>query len=99
MTSDLTTAIGRQFVEREDRPAATPAVDALALIRGAGLRHIAAAALSIRRRRCGRGWIYFGPGDRRIEDHATVKRPGRISLPPPYQEVLYAEGPTAHLHT
>jgi DNA topoisomerase-1 len=96
MSSDVTAAIGRRC-QRQDQATAIPAADALALIKSAGLRHVAAAALSIRRRRCGRGWIYLGPDDRRIADHATVRRLARLAVPPAYQDVLYAEDPAAHL--
>jgi DNA topoisomerase IB len=96
MSSDVTAAIGRRC-QRQDQATAIPAADALALIKSAGLRHVAAAALSIRRRRCGRGWIYLRPDDRRIADHATVRRLARLAVPPAYQDVLYAEDPAAHL--
>jgi DNA topoisomerase I len=97
MTSNLTATIGGTPAARADRPAAVPAADVLALMKSAGLRHVAADALSIRRRRCGNGWIYLGPDDRRIADHATVRRLARLAVPPAYQEVLYAQDPTAHL--
>jgi DNA topoisomerase-1 len=97
MTSDLATTIVELPVERTDRPAAVPTADVLALMKSAGLRHVAAGALSIRRRRCGRGWIYLGPDDRRIADHVTVRRLARLAVPPAYQDVLYAEDPAAHL--
>jgi DNA topoisomerase-1 len=90
MTSDLTAA------QSEDRPG-TSAADATALMESAGLRHVAADALSIRRRRCGKGWIYLGPDDRRIRDTATVRRLAKLAVPPAYQDVLYAEDPSAHL--
>jgi DNA topoisomerase-1 len=91
MTSDLTAA------QSEDRPVDGPAPDALALMESAGLRHVAADALSIRRRRCGKGWIYLGPDDRRIRDTATVRRLAKLAVPPAYQNVLYAQDPAAHL--
>jgi DNA topoisomerase-1 len=97
MTSDLAAATGGQCAERKDRPATPLTTDALALIKSAGLRHIAASGLSIRRRRCGRGWIYLGSDDRRISDHATVRRLARLAVPPAYRDVLYAEDPVAHL--
>jgi DNA topoisomerase-1 len=97
MAGNLTTAIGGRTVKPELRRAGVPAADVLALMKSAGLRHMAADALSIRRRRCGRGWIYLGPDDRRIADHATVRRLARLAVPPAYQDVLYAEDPAAHL--
>jgi DNA topoisomerase-1 len=97
MAGDLTTAIGGRAAKPVVRPAGVPAADVLALMKSAGLRHGAADALSIRRRRCGRGWIYLGPDDRRIADHTTVRRLARLAVPPAYQDVLYAEDPAAHL--
>jgi DNA topoisomerase-1 len=97
MAGNLTTAIGGRTVKPQLRRAGVPAADVLALMKSAGLRHMAADALSIRRRRCGRGWIYLGPDDRRIADHATVRRLARLAVPPAYQDVLYAEDPAAHL--
>jgi DNA topoisomerase-1 len=73
------------------------AADALPLIKRAGLRHVRAETLSIRRRRCGRGWSYIGPDNRRIGDRATVQRLARLAVPPAYQDVLYAKDPSAHL--
>ncbi len=92
MTSELSASNREQFDGGEGRPA-----EALALIKSAGLRHVSADALSIRRRRCGKGWIYLGSDDRRIADHATLRRLARLAVPPAYQDVLYAEDPAAHL--
>jgi DNA topoisomerase-1 len=61
------------------------------------LRYIAADALSIRRRRSGKGWIYFGSDKRVIRDPRTVRRLSGLAVPPAYQEVLYASDPAAHL--
>jgi DNA topoisomerase I len=96
MPSDVTATMGEEGGEREDRLPA-PAAATLAIIKNAGLRHVSAATLSIQRRRCGRGWTYFGPGTRRIKDNATLQRLARLAVPPAYREVLYAEDPTAHL--
>jgi DNA topoisomerase-1 len=82
------------------RPAARPtvrSVEVLAQIKRAGLRHVAADTLSIRRRRRGRGWSYIGPDNRRIDDRATVRRLARLAVPPAYQDVCYSEDPAAHL--
>jgi DNA topoisomerase I len=70
---------------------------ALALAKRLGLRHVAADTLTIRRRRCGRGWIYVGTDDRPIRDAATLRRLARLAVPPAYADVLYAEDPAAHL--
>jgi DNA topoisomerase-1 len=97
MSSELTAATGRRSNGGEDRPAAAQTVEALTLIKSAGLRHISADALSIRRQRCGKGWVYLGPGDRRIKDDATIRRLARLAVPPAYRDVVYAEDPSAHL--
>jgi DNA topoisomerase-1 len=62
-----------------------------------GLRLVAADSLSIRRRRCGRGWCYLDAGQRVIRDRATVRRLSRLAVPPAYADVLYAGDPAAHL--
>ena len=67
------------------------------LARRLGLHYVTADRLSIRRRRCGRGWCYLN-GDRdRIRDARTVRRLSRLAVPPAYRDVLYARDPDAHL--
>ncbi len=73
----------------------TPAI--LAAAKRLGLRHVRADALSIRRRRCGKGWTYLGAGGRTIREAATVRRLASLAVPPAYQDVLYAQDPAAHL--
>ena len=68
-----------------------------ALARRLGLRYVTADALSIRRRRSGRGWCYLGAGQRIIRNPATVRRLARLAVPPAYRDVLYAKDPAAHL--
>ena len=62
-----------------------------------GLRHVTTDTLSIRRRRCGRGWTYVGADSRPIRDPKTVRRLARLAVPPAYEHVLYAKDPAAHL--
>jgi DNA topoisomerase-1 len=95
MTSDMTAANVPDG--GEDRPGAARASEALALIKSACLRHISTDALSIRRQRCGKGWIYFGPDDQRIKDDATIRRLAQLAVPPAYRDVHYAKDPAAHL--
>jgi DNA topoisomerase-1 len=54
-------------------------------------------ALSIRRRRSGRGWIQIGIDERPIQDPRIVRQFTRLAVPPAYQDVLYAADPAAHL--
>jgi DNA topoisomerase-1 len=84
--------------EQTSTPAAngfTPAT--LKAARRLGLRHTPADALSIRRRRCGKGWLYLGSNGRPIRDAETVRRLASLAVPPAYQDVLYAKDPAAHL--
>ena len=62
-----------------------------------GLRLVAADALSIRRRRCGKGWTYLDRDNRVIRDPAIVRRLASLAVPPAYVDVLYAEDAAAHL--
>jgi DNA topoisomerase-1 len=96
MISDPT-ALDGQGTGRGSRPVTTPPLDALALIKDAGLHHVGSDALSIRRQRCGKGWIYLGPEGRRIKDKTTLRRLARLAVPPAYRNVLYAADPSAHL--
>ncbi len=79
----------------KSRNGASPS--AIALAKRLGLRHVTTDALSIRRRRCGRGWAYIGIDDRVIRDPATVRRLARLAVPPAYRDVLYANDAAAHL--
>jgi DNA topoisomerase I len=67
------------------------------LARRLGLRLVGTDALSIRRRRRGKGWSYLDSAGRVIRDRAEVRRLARLAVPPAYADVLYAEDPRAHL--
>ncbi len=67
------------------------------LMRRLGLRRVAPGALTIRRRRCGRGFIYLRPDDKPVRDAALLRRLASLAVPPAYEDVLYAEDPSAHL--
>jgi DNA topoisomerase I len=92
---------GVNNAEREAMPAASSrngaSPTAIKLARRLGLRYVSSDALSIRRRRCGKGWIYLAPNGRTISDRAVVHRLASLAVPPAYQDVLYAEDPAAHL--
>ena len=62
-----------------------------------GLRLVTTDALSIRRRRRGKGWSYLDADGRVIRDPATVRRLARLAVPPAYADVLYAKDAGAHL--
>ena len=52
-----------------------------ALARRLGLRYVTADELSIRRRRCGRGWCYLNGDGRPIHDDAVLRRLARLAQP------------------
>ena len=70
---------------------------AIVLAQRLGLRYVTTDALSIRRRRSGRGWVYIGIDGQPIQDPGIVRRLARLAVPPAYQDVLYAADPAAHL--
>lgn len=77
-------------------PSKLPAF-AVSLARERGLNIVEAAALTIRRRRCGAGFSYCGPHGRRIIDRAELARLAALAVPPAYSDVRYAVDPSAHL--
>jgi DNA topoisomerase-1 len=83
--------------EREATPRNGASPTAIKLSRRLGLHYVTSNALSIRRRRCGKGWIYLAPNGRTIRDRAVVRRLASLAVPPAYQDVLYAEDSAAHL--
>jgi DNA topoisomerase I len=68
-----------------------------ALAKRLGLRLVGTDALSIRRRRRGKGWSYVDSAGRVIRDRSKLRRLARLAVPPAYADVLYAEDPSAHL--
>jgi DNA topoisomerase I len=79
----------------KSRNGATPS--AIAFAKRLGLRHVTTDALSIRRRRCGRGWAYIRDDGRPIQDARVVRRLARLAVPPAYKDVFFAADPAAHL--
>jgi DNA topoisomerase-1 len=68
-----------------------------AMARRLGLRLVGSDALSIRRRRRGKGWSYLRPDGRVIRDRVLLDRLARLAVPPAYEDVLYAVDERAHL--
>jgi DNA topoisomerase I len=67
------------------------------LLRGLGLRQAAPTALTIRRRRRGKRFVYVRANRRTVSDPATLDRLRRLAVPPAYEDVLFAEDPQAHV--
>jgi DNA topoisomerase I len=67
------------------------------LARRLGLRRIAVDALTIRGVRRGRGFTYVDADGTCIRDRRLTRRLAKLSVPPAYENVLYARDPSAHL--
>jgi DNA topoisomerase-1 len=61
------------------------------------LKHVAGDALTIVRRRTGRGFGYLHPNGRTVRDAATRERVRQLAIPPAWQDVVIASDPLAHL--
>ena len=64
--------------------------------RALGLRYVLAESLPIRRRRCGRGFVYVG-AEGPVTDAATLARIRSLAIPPAYTSVRISDDPDAHL--
>lgn len=61
------------------------------------LERVAVDALTVRRRRYGRGWVYLDGRGRSIRDQNTLARIRALGIPPTYQEVRIAPDERAHV--
>jgi DNA topoisomerase-1 len=62
-----------------------------------GLRQVDPSALTIRRRRCGRGFVYLRKNGKRLTNEAALTRIRSLAIPPAYRHVRIAAQPNAHL--
>lgn len=67
------------------------------LARRFDLRIVACTALTIRRRRRGKGFSYEDADGRPVTDPGTLDRLRRLAVPPAYADVRFAADPRAHL--
>jgi DNA topoisomerase-1 len=95
--TDSTVATADAVERRPTARRAGRATSPEALAKRLGLRMTSADELTIRRRRSGRGFSYQRPDGSTIRDKAVVKRLASLAVPPAYEDVLYAEDPSAHL--
>jgi DNA topoisomerase-1 len=61
------------------------------------LKHVGREALTIERRRVGKGFAWFAPGGRRIRDKTLLARARHLAVPPAWTGVKLAADPLAHL--
>jgi DNA topoisomerase-1 len=62
-----------------------------------GLRLVTTQALTLARRRCGKGFAYFHSDGSPIREKHEIRRLASLAVPPAYHDVRYAEDPAAHL--
>src|SRR5262245_20027526 len=65
--------------------------------RSAGLTYVTDQAPAIRRRRRGRGFVYFDRRGRAIRRRAELDRIARLAVPPAWKEVWICESAKGHL--
>ena len=83
--------------EAAARPRVSAPVALAKLARAHGLHLVKPNALTITRRRHGRGFAYYDADGVRLRDAETVARLAKLAVPPAYVNVRYAEDPCAHL--
>jgi DNA topoisomerase-1 len=83
--------------EAAARPRVSAPVALAKLARAHGLHLVKPNALTITRRRHGRGFAYYDADGIRLRDAETVARLAKLAVPPAYVNVRYAEDPCAHL--
>jgi DNA topoisomerase-1 len=71
--------------------------DPASALKAAGLRHAALDELTLRRRRCGRGFVYHDAAGQRVKDARVIERIRALAVPPDYRNVRIAADPKAHL--
>ena len=67
------------------------------VMRKEGLKRVRPEALTFRRRRCGKGFVFIDQNDEVIRDPAIVARLRSLAVPPAYVNVRYAPNDRAHL--
>jgi DNA topoisomerase I len=71
--------------------------DVKQLCRRYGLTYAETADLGLRRRRCGKGFVYVDGGGRTVRDKLLKARFKQLAIPPAWTEVCIAEDDRAHI--
>ena len=62
-----------------------------------GLRYVTDEDAGIARRRCGKGFVYTGPGGKRITDADELERIRKLAVPPAWTRVWICPSPNGHI--
>jgi DNA topoisomerase-1 len=65
--------------------------------RSAGLRYVTDYLPGIRRRRCGRGFVYLDPKGKRIRNADKIRRIRSLAVPPAWTDVWICPFPNGHI--
>ena len=84
----------RKFVSRTPSSNAPSPVKSARL---AGLRYVSDSSPGIRRRRAGKGFVFTGPGARRIRDPKVIQRIRSLVIPPAWTNVWICPSSFGHL--
>ena len=63
----------------------------------AGLRYVTDAFAGIRRKRAGRGWVFYAPNGARIRDPDKRRRLKSLAIPPAWTDVWICPDPNGHI--
>lgn len=61
------------------------------------LRQVDESAMTLKRRRAGRGFTYIDQDDRRVTDEATIKRLKALVIPPMWEDVMICRWDDGHV--
>jgi len=89
-----TRAVSAAAKSAADAQPASASVEAAA---NAGLRYVSDAAPGLRRRKAGKGFVYFDGNGRRVRDAATLARIRALAIPPAYLDVWICKDARGHL--
>ncbi len=63
----------------------------------AGLRYVSDVIPGIRRRRAGKGFVYFSPKGERLQDSKVLDRARKLAIPPAWTDVWIAPSANGHI--
>ena len=78
-------------------PTSSTGLDAEKAARAAGLRYALDDRPGITRKRRGKGWSYYDPRGRLIQDSGERERLNRLAIPPAWTDVWISPWPDSHL--
>jgi DNA topoisomerase-1 len=80
-----------------DSSPAETIVDPKDAAESAGLAYVSDEEPGIRRFKAGKGFRYVGPGGKKVEDPATLKRIRKLAIPPAYTDVWICPRANGHI--